>query len=85
MQSITLSELALGECAKVSALSLCGPLRQRMIDLGLSEGSRVQAVLKGTTGNLVAYYMRGALIALRQSDAQNILVTPLPKQEAVKC
>lgn len=47
---------------------------RRMFDLGIIRGSEIKALHKSPTGNLTAYFIKGTVIALRDSDAKNILV-----------
>ena len=71
---ITLNVLPLGQKAKVKELTSIGPLRRRMLDLGLIIGTVVEALLRSPSGDPVAYYIRGAVIALRSEEANEILV-----------
>ena len=50
------------------------PYAPRLLDLGLIKGTEVQSISKSPSGNLVAYLIRGAVIALRAEDASKILV-----------
>lgn len=69
-----LSELAPGESARVVRLSAScqGPERRRLLDLGLVPGTVVKAEFTSPGGDPVAYRVRGALIALRRSQAELI-------------
>lgn len=70
-----LNLLPLGEKAKVSQLSATGSLRQRMMDLGIVPGASVTALHRSPSGDPTAYYVMGAVIALRHSDASEILIS----------
>jgi len=70
-----LTDLKIGETARVNKLSLTGSMRRRIQDIGLIEGTEVECVLKSPGGDPVAYQIRGAIIALRNEDSLNILVT----------
>lgn len=72
--ALPLSCLGIGEKAKVVALDGSGNQRRRMLDLGLVKGTNVEAVQKSPSGDPVAYYIRGAVIALRDEDASKILI-----------
>lgn len=76
-----LSRLPEGRAATVSGLSpSCrGAERARLLDLGFVRGSRVEAVMSGPFGSPVAYRVRGALVALRVSQADAVLVIPEPE------
>ncbi|MFA5657939.1 MAG: FeoA family protein [Oscillospiraceae bacterium] len=71
---IPLSMLPVGKKCEVVSLSSSGIERRRMLDLGLIGGTSVEAVLKSPSGDPVAYYIRGAVIALRDNDAEKITV-----------
>jgi ferrous iron transport protein A len=73
---ITLARLPIGGVARVHSILSNGPERRRMLDLGLIEGTKIQALLRSPSGNPVAYLIRGALIALREDDSSGIMVTP---------
>lgn len=69
-----LNSLKTGEKCIVKDLTMNGKERRRMLDLGLIKDTKVEAVLKSPSGDLVAYYIRGALIAIRAEDASKIEV-----------
>lgn len=45
-----------------------------MLDLGLVNGTNVESLHKSPSGDPVAYYIRGSVIALRNEDAGKIFV-----------
>jgi DtxR family Mn-dependent transcriptional regulator len=71
-----LAELCLGESARVVRISpACrGVQRRRLFDLGLIPGTVVRAEFTGPGGDPTAYDIRGATIALRRQQAEQILV-----------
>ena len=69
---LTLADLPLGQSGVVEALALQGLERRRMMDLGLTPGARVTAEFRSPLGDPVSYRVRGALIALRRGQAQQI-------------
>ena len=62
------------EKCEVYSLTSTGIERRRMLDLGLVQGTTVEALQKSPSGNPVAYFIRGAVIALREIDAKNVRV-----------
>ena len=74
MNTITLDKLPLNSCGKIVSLNCSGPIHRRLLDLGLIKGTEVESISKSPSGNLVAYLIRGAVIALRAEDASKILV-----------
>jgi DtxR family transcriptional regulator, Mn-dependent transcriptional regulator len=71
-----LSELAIGQKARVVGISpACrGPQRRRLLDLGLVPGTVVRAELPSPSGDPTGYRIRGAVIALRRSQADLIRI-----------
>lgn len=74
IKSIPLNFLPLGEKAKVKSLTSDGNTRRRMLDLGLISDTEVEALQKSPSGDPIAYYIRGAVIALRSEEASKIFV-----------
>jgi len=74
-----LAHVADGETVRVvGILPTCrGLQRHRLLDLGIVPGTEVRAELKSAGGDPVAYRIRGALIALRRSQADQIQVEPI--------
>lgn len=79
-QSIPMHQLPLGRCGTVTQISVIGPARRRMLDLGLTHSTEVAALQRSPSGDPTAYFIRGAVIALRSQDASQILVTPAIKK-----
>ena len=71
---IPLNLLPLGRTGKVKALTADGIVRRRMLDLGLIANTPVEAMQKSPSGDPTAYFIRGAVIALRSEEAEKILV-----------
>lgn len=73
---VRLSDLKKGESAIVKGLmpSCAGLERLRLLDLGFVNGSKITYEFASPFGSPVTYRVRGALIALRREQADNILV-----------
>ncbi|NMA66623.1 MAG: ferrous iron transport protein A [Clostridiaceae bacterium] len=71
---IPLNFLPLGKKARVKKLVSDGIVRRRMLDLGLINNTEVEAIQKSPSGDPVAYFIRGAVIALRSEEASKIIV-----------
>ena len=67
----TLADLDLGETGRVIDISpACqGSQRRRLLDLGVVKGTEIKADMESAARDPVAYLIRGALIALRRSQA----------------
>jgi len=72
--SIPLSDLCPGESAIVSALEMSGSMRRRLLDIGLVPGTHVTCIGRSPGGDPSAYWIRGAVIAIRSQDSNKILV-----------
>ena len=73
-EAISLYHLPIGQKGRVVSLTSQGAERRRMLDLGLIQGTTVEALQKSPSGDPVAYFIRGAVIALRREDASKILI-----------
>lgn len=62
-----------GKCVIKHLLSH-GIHHRRLLDLGFTNGAAVEVVQKSPFGNLYAYEIRGAVIALRSEDTDKIEV-----------
>ena len=71
---MTLEKLRPGQRATVLALRLRGPLRRRLGDLGLAEGTEIRCLGRSPLGDPAAYLIRGSAVALRRADCRRIEV-----------
>ena len=71
-----LSSLELGDRARVVAIAptLRPRERRRMLDLGLIPGTEVTAEIRSPSGDPTGYRIRGAVIALRADQAEQIQI-----------
>lgn len=69
----TLDRVPLGCAARVTTLMPDAALR-RLLDLGLVKGASVEPLLLSPSGGTRAYFLRGAVIALRPDVASKITV-----------
>ncbi len=70
----TLCSLEEGAQAVVIKLEADGSMRRRLQDIGLIPGTKVTCLQKCTHGEIAAYLIRGAAIALRKEDSGGIIV-----------
>lgn len=71
---MTLMNLSVGEVCNVLDIDKKSSLYQRFIDLGIVSNTKIECVLQSAFGKLKAYFIRGALIAIRDEDAAFIRV-----------
>lgn len=72
MTEVYLSELKTGDCMTVQSIALYTGLHQRLRDLGILPGSKVVCAYIAPSGSPIAFWVKGALIALRSSDCRCI-------------
>ncbi len=73
-----LCDLAIGESATVDTLQSDGAMRRRLLDIGLVPGTAVSCIGRSPAGDPAAYLIRGAVIAIRDSDSATILLKGAP-------
>jgi DtxR family Mn-dependent transcriptional regulator len=73
-----LSNLRPGQTSRVIRLShrIRGAERRRLMDLGFLPGTEISNEMSSISGDPTAYRIRGAVIALRKSQADLIYITP---------
>lgn len=74
MYEYRLCDISPGESAKVLRLELKGSMRRRLIDMGLVEGTKVKCVGKSPLGDPSAYFIRGAVIAIRDDNSKDVII-----------
>ena len=72
--SNSLADLKIGEKCRVVSLTAKGDNRRRMLDLGIIPGTEIKAMFESPSGGVMAYLIRGTMIAIRREDAVNIVV-----------
>ena len=71
----SLAQLERDEKCRVERLLLAGDMKRRLMDLGFTKGTTVTCVLCGS--GIKAYLVRGAVIALRNEDADKVPVSEI--------
>ncbi|KXL53225.1 FeoA domain protein [Anaerotignum neopropionicum] len=75
MNMNSLNDINPGEQAVVNALLSSGSMRRRLLDIGLIENTVIECLGRSPAGDPTAFLIRGAVIAIRSEDCENILVT----------
>lgn len=70
----TLKEVPCGNTVKVSRLTGEGPVRRRIMDMGITRGVEVFVRKAAPLGDPVEVTVRGYELSLRKVDAEMILV-----------
>ncbi|MDD6879643.1 MAG: FeoA family protein [bacterium] len=74
---ISLNSMDINKKGKVIEVNNDNSIKRRLLDIGFTKGTIIEKTLKNYGGNLCAYLVRGALIAIRNDDAKNIIVEVL--------
>lgn len=74
----SLARLAVGQSGRVKAVAAERTMRRRLLDIGLIPGTKVTCVAHSPAGDPCAYLIRGAVIALRRTDAEGVALAALP-------
>jgi len=74
----TLDQLALGQKARIDAISGNDALVQRLLEMGLLEGDEVSIVAVAPLGDPIELQLRDYRLSLRRSEAARVQVTILP-------
>ena len=75
-EKTALGALKIGEELTVLELNGEESMKERLRDLGITEGTHICCVMISPLGDPKAYSVRGTVIALRREDANNILGIP---------
>ena len=70
----TLREVAVGQTAKVTKLTGAGPVKRRIMDMGITKGVEIYVRKVAPLGDPVEVTVRGYELSLRKEDAQMIEV-----------
>ena len=70
----SLCDLNVGNHAFVYKIMSKDDMRQRFLDIGLIENTPVECVGQSPASDPKAYLIRGAVIAIRNDDAKDILI-----------
>lgn len=79
MAVITLDKLVPGESARIKKIGGRGPIRRRLVDMGLTSGALIEMIKVSPLGDPVEYRVRGYHLTLRMSEAKTIQVELIGK------
>ena len=72
MKLVSLSDINTGDKVKVVKILSEPGIKRRFMDLGLVENTIVECIGHSPMNDPSAYLMRGAVIAIRKSDAKGV-------------
>ncbi|MDD6839987.1 MAG: ferrous iron transport protein A [Candidatus Ornithospirochaeta sp.] len=70
----TLRDVKIGESVKVKALKGEGPVKRRIMDMGITKGVEIYLRKVAPLGDPIEVSVRGYELTLRKSEAENIEV-----------
>jgi len=70
----TLNQLKPGERATIVKVGGEGPVRRRILDMGVVSGADIEVVRVAPLGDPVEFRVKGYNLSLRKSEAQNVQV-----------
>ena len=70
----TLREVACGQTVTVKKLSGAGPVKRRIMDMGITKGVSIYVRKVATLGDPIEVTVRGYELSLRKADAEMIEV-----------
>lgn len=69
---MTLKEVKIGRTATVKKVNGEGPVRRRIMDMGITKGVEIYVRKVAPLGDPIEIYVRGYELSLRKADADNI-------------
>ena len=70
----TLKEIACGQTVKVKKLTGDGPVKRRIMDMGITKGAEIFVRKVAPFGDPVEITVRGYELSVRKADAEMIVV-----------
>lgn len=70
----TLKDVAVGKTVKVAKLTGTGPVKRRIMDMGITKGVEIFVRKVAPLGDPIEVTVRGYELSLRKADAEMILV-----------
>lgn len=70
----TLRDIACGQTVKVSKLTGEGPVKRRIMDMGITKGVDISVRKVAPLGDPIEVTVRGYELSLRKADAEMIIV-----------
>ncbi len=74
MKQNNLSTLCPGEIGIVTGIKKTCAIKRRLQDLGVVQDTKIQCLYKSPLGDPTAFFIRGAVIALREEDSESIRI-----------
>ncbi len=75
MVELTLDHLKNGESAEVTQVFVEGKIKRRLVEMGITPGTRVTVTKRAPLGDPIEIQLRGYKLTIRQADAKGIRVS----------
>ncbi|MDR3351056.1 MAG: ferrous iron transport protein A [Prevotellaceae bacterium] len=69
-----LNQFKAGECGQVEKLTVAGPLRRRLLDMGITPGTEITFKKAAPLGDPIELMIRGYKLAIRRAEAEAVLM-----------
>jgi len=73
-KQIPLSQLSVGQNGGIVKVTASGPVRRRLLDMGLIKGETINVEKMAPLGDPIDYVIKGYHLSLRKSEASQVLV-----------
>ena len=73
----SLNQVDIGQTIKIAKIDGEGPMKRRIMDLGITRGTKVFVRKVAPLGDPMQISLRGYELTIRKDDARNILVEDL--------
>ena len=71
---VTLKELGIGYSGVVKKIAVAGALKQRLLDMGITKGTRVKVIKIAPLGDPIEIELRNYNLSVRKNDAEMIQI-----------
>ncbi len=71
---MTLKELKIGESGTVVSIGEKGPIRRRIMDMGITPGASIRVIKVAPMGDPIEINIRGYELSLRKVEADQIII-----------
>ena len=78
-KTVTLKSLSNGRAGTVERIELTGATKRRLIEMGITPGTRVDVLKRAPLGDPIEILLRGYTLTIRGSDAAQIQVSEVRK------
>ncbi len=76
MSSTTLDALSVGQTGRIAAVAGAPDVRRRLLEMGLTPGTRVRVVRFAPLGDPMDVEVRGYHLSLRKQEASQVSLKP---------